>query len=142
MGGYFEKGSHEFQKLEKWVGTPEALAAPVSAERLRELCAGDEVLEDLLSDFLTSAERYTEQVVHHELSALRFDPDAAERYDENRRRAHEGLIARLDPLVRNLAARGRETAWAASLTDREAKGVLGMQLTYLTLIEEFRRREQ
>jgi len=124
----------------------EGLKPVISENELKELCAGDEVLERLLESFLSYSIRYAQDVwsMHIFLNEGKLDTDegAAEyaALDEGRTRLHNTLIDSIAILSRALVKVEKDNEWVRQLTngatlERASCGAFALLLVYQRSID-------
>jgi hypothetical protein len=130
MSRFFENPTN-FERLEQGMKGSEQVETASLVETLRAACEGDSLLQDLFEAWLSSAERYTENVIEFQLAIERDDQDELDRFSRVRQRIHDGFISNTDVLARNMQARGKDGSWNTALgSDRSFYAVLAIKTAY------------
>ncbi len=90
---------------------PEQITVGIPFREIEKLARGDAALEELVEDLRASCHRYTASVCRMERMARGDDRSEMQVADETRQRIHDGLIAMIKIVARNLAKRGRDGSW-------------------------------
>lgn len=119
---------------------PEHVRPAIEKEALKKLCEGDEMLGDLFEKMMEDLNLYTENIAELEDGSKKLgngEMTMAE-FNEIRDRAHrihDNAIMSVKILVRNLAQKGKNTAWAESFfsggsENRAAIGKFAILMTF------------
>lgn len=118
------------------VGGHKGLFAKTTLTTLRESCAGNSELEELLKETVEQCVKYAQSVVEFVAALNGDDQEELNQIDQSRHYIHEATDSSVKILSRNMTVRGRDGSWIRFFPNRAAIGSLAVQIAFARLKEE------